>query len=102
MRCLNLFFHLNKTLKGLGLYYQKIHYCKTFPIKNLFVSLSNKTYAYPNKEISILQVASLMLETMMLIGYSAILHVENQALLRWGKHPTILQKVGICEIFNDY
>jgi hypothetical protein len=31
----------------------------------------------------------------MFIGYATILHPKNQAILRWGKNPTILQRVII-------
>ncbi|KAH7436114.1 hypothetical protein KP509_05G003300 [Ceratopteris richardii] len=42
------------------------------------------------------QVASLLLETLLLLGYFALLHPGNQAVLRWGKSPTILHK--ICDL----
>ncbi|XP_024529909.1 uncharacterized protein LOC9660323 [Selaginella moellendorffii] len=42
------------------------------------------------------QVASLLLETLLLLGYFALLHTGNQAVLRWGKSPTILHK--ICDL----
>ncbi|KAJ7564334.1 hypothetical protein O6H91_02G013300 [Diphasiastrum complanatum] len=38
------------------------------------------------------QVASLLLESLLLLGYFGLLHSDNQAVLRWGKTPTILQK----------
>lgn len=50
------------------------------------------------------QVASLLLETLLLLGYFALLHPGNQAVLRWGKSPTILHK--ICDLpfafFSDH
>lgn len=42
------------------------------------------------------RVASLLLETLLLLGYFALLHPGNQAVLRWGKSPTILHK--ICDL----
>lgn len=39
------------------------------------------------------QVAALLMETLLLLGYAALLHPGNQAVLRWGKSPTILHKV---------
>ena len=48
----------------------------------------------------ILQVASLLLETLLLLGYFALLHPGNQAVLRWGKSPTILHKVTLIIPFS--
>eukprot|EP01018_Ginkgo_biloba_P024852 Gb_27228 [translate_table: standard] len=42
------------------------------------------------------QVALLLFETLLLLGYFALLHTGNQAVLRWGKSPTILHK--ICDL----
>ncbi|XP_057869266.1 uncharacterized protein LOC131076214 isoform X1 [Cryptomeria japonica] len=42
------------------------------------------------------QVALLLFETLLLLGYFALLHSGNQAVLRWGKSPTILHK--ICDL----
>ncbi|MCO5595815.1 hypothetical protein L7F22_049865 [Adiantum nelumboides] len=42
------------------------------------------------------QVASLLLETLLLLGHFALLHPGNQAVLRWGKSPTSLHK--ICDL----
>ncbi|KAH9331731.1 hypothetical protein KI387_003839, partial [Taxus chinensis] len=42
------------------------------------------------------QVALLLFETLLLLGYFALLHLGNQAVLRWGKSPTILHK--ICDL----
>ncbi|KAL0364752.1 UNVERIFIED_CONTAM: S phase cyclin A-associated protein in the endoplasmic reticulum [Sesamum angustifolium] len=38
----------------------------------------------------------LLLESLSLLGYFALFHPENQAVLRWGKSPTILHKV--CDL----
>lgn len=37
----------------------------------------------------------LLLESLPLLGYFSLFHPENQAVLRWGKSPTILHKVRI-------
>ncbi|KAL5987293.1 hypothetical protein ACLOJK_038457 [Asimina triloba] len=42
------------------------------------------------------QVGLLLLESLLLLGYFALFHSENQAVLRWGKSPTILHKV--CDL----
>ncbi|KAG9439325.1 hypothetical protein H6P81_019490 [Aristolochia fimbriata] len=42
------------------------------------------------------QVGLLLLETLLLLGYFSLLHPGNQAVLRWGKSPTILHKV--CDL----
>ncbi|KAF8399559.1 hypothetical protein HHK36_015426 [Tetracentron sinense] len=42
------------------------------------------------------QVGLLLLESLLLLGYFALLHPGNQAVLRWGKSPTILHKV--CDL----
>ncbi|KAJ6697135.1 hypothetical protein OIU85_003491 [Salix viminalis] len=42
------------------------------------------------------QVGFLLLECLSLLGYFALFHTENQAVLRWGKSPTILHK--ICDL----
>ncbi|CAI0560428.1 unnamed protein product [Linum tenue] len=42
------------------------------------------------------QIGLLLLESLLLIGYFALFHPENQAVLRWGKSPTILHKV--CDL----
>ncbi|EEF47803.1 uncharacterized protein LOC8284472 [Ricinus communis] len=42
------------------------------------------------------QVGLLLLESLLLLGYFALFHHENQAVLRWGKSPTILHKV--CDL----
>ncbi|KAG0561411.1 hypothetical protein KC19_9G062600 [Ceratodon purpureus] len=42
------------------------------------------------------QVAALLNETLLLLGYAALLHPGNQAVLRWGKSPTILHKM--CDL----
>ncbi|KAK7292183.1 hypothetical protein RIF29_07943 [Crotalaria pallida] len=42
------------------------------------------------------QVGSLMLESLSLLGHFALFHPGNQAVLRWGKSPTILHKV--CDL----
>ncbi|KAK9158020.1 hypothetical protein Scep_004594 [Stephania cephalantha] len=42
------------------------------------------------------QVGQLLLESLLLLGYFGLLHPGNQAVLRWGKSPTILQKV--CDL----
>lgn len=40
------------------------------------------------------QIGQLLLECLVLLGYFALFHPENQAVLRWGKSPTILHKVS--------
>ncbi|PKA59874.1 hypothetical protein AXF42_Ash015932 [Apostasia shenzhenica] len=42
------------------------------------------------------QVGLLLLESLLLLGYFALFHHGNQAVLRWGKRPTILHKV--CDL----
>lgn len=42
------------------------------------------------------QIGLLLLESLLLLGYFALFHYENQAVLRWGKSPTILHKV--CDL----
>ncbi|KDP31310.1 hypothetical protein JCGZ_11686 [Jatropha curcas] len=42
------------------------------------------------------QVGLLLHECLLLLGYFALFHPENQAVLRWGKSPTILHKV--CDL----
>uniref|UniRef100_A0A0A8YXF7 Uncharacterized protein n=1 Tax=Arundo donax TaxID=35708 RepID=A0A0A8YXF7_ARUDO len=42
------------------------------------------------------QVGLLLLESLLLLGYFSLFHAENQAVLRWGKSPTILHKV--CDL----
>ncbi|CAL9770218.1 unnamed protein product [Musa acuminata subsp. burmannicoides] len=42
------------------------------------------------------QVGLLLLESLLLLGYFSLFHSGNQAVLRWGKSPTILQKV--CDL----
>ncbi|XP_052180072.1 uncharacterized protein LOC127793270 isoform X2 [Diospyros lotus] len=42
------------------------------------------------------QAGLLLLESLLLLGYFALFHPENQAVLRWGKSPTILHKV--CDL----
>ncbi|KAL4184374.1 hypothetical protein AMTRI_Chr10g225330 [Amborella trichopoda] len=42
------------------------------------------------------EVGLLLLQTLSLLGYFAIFHPGNQAVLRWGKRPTILHKV--CDL----
>ncbi|KAI3976766.1 hypothetical protein MKX01_008624 [Papaver californicum] len=42
------------------------------------------------------QVGLLLLESLLLLGYFALFHSGNQAVLRWGKSPTILHKV--CDL----
>ncbi|XP_042470368.1 uncharacterized protein LOC122052750 isoform X1 [Zingiber officinale] len=42
------------------------------------------------------QVGLLLLESLLLLGYFSLFHCENQAVLRWGKSPTILHK--ICDL----
>lgn len=40
------------------------------------------------------QIGTLLLESLSLLGYFALFHPKNQAVLRWGKSPTILHKVN--------
>ncbi|XP_008792749.2 S phase cyclin A-associated protein in the endoplasmic reticulum-like isoform X1 [Phoenix dactylifera] len=42
------------------------------------------------------QVGLLLLESLLLLGYFALFHPGNQAVLRWGNSPTILHKV--CDL----
>ncbi|CAA0825819.1 Unknown protein [Striga hermonthica] len=42
------------------------------------------------------KIGMLLLESLSLLGYFALFHRENQAVLRWGKSPTILHKV--CDL----
>ncbi|KAE8699922.1 Detected protein of unknown function [Hibiscus syriacus] len=42
------------------------------------------------------QIGLLLLESLLLLGYFALFHAGNQAVLRWGKSPTILHKV--CDL----
>ncbi|CAN4086285.1 unnamed protein product [Withania somnifera] len=42
------------------------------------------------------QTGLLLLESLPLLGYFSLFHPENQAVLRWGKSPTILHKV--CDL----
>ncbi|KAL0907163.1 hypothetical protein M5K25_025711 [Dendrobium thyrsiflorum] len=42
------------------------------------------------------QVGFLLLESLLLLGYFSLFHTGNQAVLRWGKTPTILHKV--CDL----
>ncbi|XP_054821414.1 uncharacterized protein LOC129320182 isoform X2 [Prosopis cineraria] len=42
------------------------------------------------------QIGILMLESLSLLGHFALFHPGNQAVLRWGKSPTILHK--ICDL----
>ncbi|XP_077211453.1 uncharacterized protein LOC143846778 isoform X2 [Tasmannia lanceolata] len=42
------------------------------------------------------QVGLLLLESLLLLGYFSLFHHGNQAVLRWGKSPTILHKV--CDL----
>ncbi|GMJ04940.1 hypothetical protein HRI_004163200 [Hibiscus trionum] len=42
------------------------------------------------------QIGLLLLELLLLLGYFALFHSGNQAVLRWGKSPTILHKV--CDL----
>ncbi|KAL3617823.1 hypothetical protein CASFOL_038144 [Castilleja foliolosa] len=42
------------------------------------------------------KIGMLLLESLSLLGYFALFHHENQAVLRWGKSPTILHKV--CDL----
>ncbi|GAB2240611.1 hypothetical protein Droror1_Dr00021129 [Drosera rotundifolia] len=42
------------------------------------------------------QVGLLMLESLFLVGHFSLFYPENQAVLRWGKSPTILHK--ICDL----
>ncbi|KAL8529438.1 hypothetical protein ACS0TY_006752 [Phlomoides rotata] len=42
------------------------------------------------------KIGTLLLESLSLLGYFALFHPKNQAVLRWGKSPTILHKV--CDL----
>ncbi|CAD6217363.1 unnamed protein product [Miscanthus lutarioriparius] len=41
------------------------------------------------------QVGLLLLESLLLLGYFSLFHAGNQAVLRWGKSPTILHKIPL-------
>lgn len=43
------------------------------------------------------QVGFLLLESLLLLGHFALFHLGNQAVLCWGKSPTIIHKVS--EVF---
>lgn len=45
------------------------------------------------------QTGLLLLESLLLLGYFAMFHPENQAVLRWGKSPTILHKVTFLQTY---
>ncbi|KAF5477104.1 hypothetical protein F2P56_003777 [Juglans regia] len=42
------------------------------------------------------KVGLLLLESLLLLSHFALFHLENQAVLRWGKSPTVLHKV--CDL----
>ncbi|KAG1341990.1 S phase cyclin A-associated protein in the endoplasmic reticulum-like [Cocos nucifera] len=46
--------------------------------------------------VYLVQVGLLLLESLLLLGYFALFHPGNQAVLRWGNSPTILHKV--CDL----
>lgn len=43
--------------------------------------------------ICLFQIGLLLFESLLLLSYFSLFHYENQAVLRWGKSPTILHKV---------
>lgn len=49
---------------------------------------------YHKSLCSFFQVGLLLLESLLLLGYFSLFHAGNQAVLRWGKSPTILHKVN--------
>uniref|UniRef100_A0A7N0VEK1 S phase cyclin A-associated protein in the endoplasmic reticulum N-terminal domain-containing protein n=1 Tax=Kalanchoe fedtschenkoi TaxID=63787 RepID=A0A7N0VEK1_KALFE len=49
-----------------------------------------------NWKVATDQVGLLLIESLSLLGYFALFHPGNQAVLRWGKSPTILHKV--CDL----
>ncbi|CAA2977538.1 Hypothetical predicted protein [Olea europaea subsp. europaea] len=54
------------------------------------------SYCTSKWEIATDKIGQLLLECLVLLGYFALFHPENQAVLRWGKSPTILHKV--CDL----
>lgn len=45
-------------------------------------------------DLYLCQVGLLLLESLLLLGYFSLFHPGNQAVLRWGKGPTIIHKVS--------
>ncbi|KAJ1421843.1 hypothetical protein SESBI_13481 [Sesbania bispinosa] len=62
-----------------------------FHLMSFLLSHCSSRWKAPND-----QVGSLMLESLSLLGHFALFHPGNQAVLRWGKSPTILHKV--CDL----
>lgn len=62
-----------------------------FHLMSFLLSHCTSRWKAPND-----QVGSLMLESLSLLGHFALFHPGNQAVLRWGKSPTILHKV--CDL----
>ncbi|XP_057995374.1 uncharacterized protein LOC110656896 [Hevea brasiliensis] len=56
-------------------------------------SLLTAVLLQANNRLSSEQVGLLLHESLLLLGYFALFCPENQAVLRWGKSPTILHKV---------
>lgn len=47
--------------------------------------------------LNLFQVGLLLLESLLLLSYFSLFHPGNQAVLRWGKSPTIIHKVSEFE-----
>ncbi|GLU12453.1 hypothetical protein SLE2022_291330 [Rubroshorea leprosula] len=62
-----------------------------FHLMSFLLSHCNSKWKVPNDQIGLL-----LLESLLLLGHFALFHPENQAVLRWGKSPTILHKV--CDL----
>ncbi|KAI4335932.1 hypothetical protein L6164_014527 [Bauhinia variegata] len=62
-----------------------------FHLMSFLLSHCSSKWKTPND-----QVGLLMLESLSLLGHFALFHPGNQAVLRWGKSPTILHKV--CDL----
>ncbi|XP_047337958.1 S phase cyclin A-associated protein in the endoplasmic reticulum-like isoform X2 [Impatiens glandulifera] len=54
------------------------------------------SYCSSNWRVAVDRIGLLLLESLSLLGYFALFHPNNQAVLRWGKSPTILHKV--CDL----
>lgn len=62
-----------------------------FHLMSFILSHCSSNWGVPTDKIGLL-----LLESLSLLGYFALFHSENQAVLRWGKSPTILHKV--CDL----
>ncbi|XP_051116800.1 uncharacterized protein LOC127241682 isoform X2 [Andrographis paniculata] len=62
-----------------------------FHLMSFILSHCTSNWGVPTDKIGLL-----LLESLALLGYFSLFHSENQAVLRWGKSPTILHKV--CDL----